>query len=148
VLADLAGQRTDVTVSGWDVTAKRALEVRAGPETVSGELAGGRSGAQVLAAAKGERRERVAATVPLNAQEARTRAETTYRRIARRFLTGHGVAVASGQLRVGRKVRLEHLGDLFSGDYYLSAVTHTFDDVQGWRTEFVAERPGLGGGTP
>lgn len=145
VLADLAGQRSGVTVSGWDVAAKRALAETAAEAAVSGELAGGLSGTRALAAAFGDRAEHVVHSVPLTAAEARTRAETLYKRIARRFLTAHGVAVTSGGLRVGTKVTLDHLGDLFSGTYYISQVTHRFDDVQGLRTEFIAERAGLGG---
>jgi phage protein D len=145
VLADLAGQRTDLTVCGWDVSSKKALAETAGQSVVSGELAGGKSGASTLDAL-GARKERVVHSVPLTGQEARTRAECLYRGIARRFLTARGVASTSAALRVGATVRLEHLGPLFSGSYYVTSVTHLFDDSLGLRTEFTAERPGLGGG--
>jgi phage protein D len=146
VLADLADQRTDVTVSGWDTGTKKAIAETAGEATVSGELAGGQGGSRILATALAQRAERVVHAVPLSGQEARSRAETLYRRIARRFVTGRGVADTSALLRVGAKVNLDHLGDLFSGEYYVSEVTHLFDGEQGLRTEFVAERAGLGGG--
>jgi phage protein D len=145
VLADLAGQRTDVTVSGWDVAGKQALTASADRSTVAGELAGGTAGADVLAGALGTRRERVVQTVPVTSDEARSRAEALYRRIARRFVVARGVADPSPELRVGARVTLDGLGDLFSGDYYLSEVSHLFDDEQGLRTEFVGERAGLGG---
>ncbi len=144
VLADLAGQRSGVTVSGWDVSAKRALAETAAEAVISGELAGGQSGTRALAAAFGDRAEHVVHSVPLTAAEARARAETLYKRISRRFLTAHGVAKTSGGLRVGANVTLDHLGDLFSGTYYISQVAHRFDDDEGLRTEFVAERAGLG----
>ena len=145
VLADLAGQRAGVTVSGWDVAAKRALAETASETVITGELAGGQSGAGALAVAFGGRAEHVVHSVPLTAAEARVRAETLYKRIARRFLTAHGIAETSGGLRVGANVTLDHLGDLFSGTYYISHLTHRFDDEQGLRTEFTAERAGLGG---
>jgi phage protein D len=146
VLADLAGQRTDVTVSGWDVAGKQALAGTADRSSVAGELSGGSAGADVLAAALGPRRERVVQTVPFTAEEARSRAEACYRRMARRFVTARGVADPSPDLRVGARVTLDGLGDLFTGVYYLSEVTHLFDGEQGLRTEFVGERAGLGGG--
>ena len=146
VLADLAGQRTDLTVTGWDVAGKRALSEAAGESAIAGELGGGQSGAAALAAAVGERRERIVHSVPLSSQEARSRAEAVYRRMARRFLTGRGLAVTTAGLRVGATVRLEHLGDLFSGSYYITEVIHLFDGEAGLRTEFTAERAGLGGG--
>jgi phage protein D len=145
VLADLAGQRSSVTVSGWDVAAKQALAETAEEAAVSGELAGGLSAAQILAMAFGKCDEHVVHSVPLTGAEAKARADTAYKRIARRFLTARGVAETSGALRVGAKVTIDHLGDLFSGTYYVSEVTHRFDDEQGLRTEFLAERAGLGG---
>jgi phage protein D len=147
VLADLAGQRSSLTVGGWDVAAKQALAATAGESTVSNEAGGGQTGARLLAAAFGERAERVVHSVPLTGQEAQSRADTLYRRIARRFLTAHGVAQTLPGLRAGARVRLDHLGELFSGEYYLTGVTHLFDDEQGLRTEFSAERAGLGGGS-
>jgi hypothetical protein len=33
---------------------------------------------------------------------------------------------------------------LFSGKYYVSEVKHLFDGTRGMRTEFMAERAGLG----
>jgi hypothetical protein len=41
-------------------------------------------------------------------------------------------------------VDLQGLGTLFSGKYYLCEVQVLFDPVNGLRTEFAAERPGLG----
>jgi phage protein D len=143
-VADLAGQRTSLTVSGWDVTAKRALAETVGPPVVAGELRGGQGGPALLQQAFGARPESVVATVPFDAAEARARAETLFRRMARRFVVGRGTAEARLGLRVGTTVRLEHVGDLFSGEYYVSEVEHLFDGRDGLRTDFVVERPGLG----
>ena len=145
VIADLAGQRTDITVCGWDVTGKRTLTETAGESVVSGEVGAGQSGSKALASAVGTRKERVVHSVPLSGQEAKTRAEALYRGMARRFLTARGLARTTAELRVGATVRLEHLGPLFSGSYYITEVVHLFDDEDGLRTEFAAERAGLGG---
>jgi phage protein D len=145
VLADLAGQRSSVTVGGWDVAGKQPLTETAGESVVAGELAGGRSGASVLAGALGQRAESIVHSVPFTSREAQARAEAAYKHIARRFLVGRGVADTSADLQVGAKVRLEHLGELFSGPYYVTEVTHLFDDELGLRTEFAVERTGLGG---
>jgi phage protein D len=83
--------------------------------------------------------------VPLTGQEAHGRAETLYRRIARRFLTARGIAETSSGLRTGARVTLDELGTLFSGEYYITEVTHLFDDELGLRSEFLAERAWLGG---
>ncbi len=143
VLADLAGQRTGVTASGWDVSGKSALKYEATESAISSELSGMKSGASILSSALGERKENLAHTVPLTSQDAQNSAEAFFRMSARRFLTGHGVAEANADLRVGSYVDLKGLGPLFDGKYYLSEVRHIFGET-GLTTEFTAERPGLG----
>jgi phage protein D len=145
VLADLADQRSSVTVTGWDVAGKRRLSERADDGALGAELAGGDSGASVLRTALAERTEVVSyAPLPLGADEARARAEALFRARARRFVRGHGVAQAEAGLRVGATVQLDALGPLFSGDYYVTEVSIRFDTETGMRTHFVVERPGLG----
>src|SRR5262245_14211957 len=144
VLADLAGQRTSVMVSGWDVAGKTELRHEATEAILSGELQGGASGAAILSSAFGARKEALVHTVPLTSQEAQAVAEAFFKASARRFLVGRGVAETDSRLRVGSYVDLQGLGSLFNGKYYLSEVRHRFDGVHGLRTEFIAERPGLG----
>jgi phage protein D len=144
VLADLAGQRTSVTVSGWDVSAKDALSYEATESAISSELNGDRSGVSILQSALGARKETVAHTVPLSSAEAQSYAEAFFKMSSRRFVVGRGVAETSSKLRVGAFVNLARLGPMFTGKYYLSEVRHLFDGMKGVRTEFTAERPGIG----
>src|SRR5262249_52042137 len=145
-LADLAMQRTSVTVGGWDVASKSQLKYEAAESDVSNALNGDQSGSSILKSAFGERRESLAHTIPLNSQEAQSAAETYLRMSARRFLTGRGVAETNTKLRAGATVNLKGLGALFSGKYYLTEVKHLFDNKKGLRTVFCAERPGIGRG--
>ncbi len=144
VLADLAQQRSSLTVSGWDVSAKDTIEHEATAAAIQSELNGHQGGGQVLETAVGVRADRLVHTVPLTLQEAQAQAEAQYRRIARRFVTGRGVAEGDGRIRVGAYVSLSGLGPLFDGKYFVTAVRHTFDGQQGFRTHFEVERPGLG----
>ena len=144
VLADLAGQRTSVSASGWDVANKSTLQYEATASIVGGELNGGDSGASILSAALGDRKESLAHTVPTTSQEAQFQAEAFFKMTARRFVTGRGVAETDSKLRVGNLLDLQGLGPLFNGKYYLSEIRHRFDGVRGIRTEFSVERPGLG----
>ena len=143
-LADLAGQRTSVAVSGWDVSGKSALKYDATDSVISSELNGDTSGVSILQSAFGARKENLAHTVPLNSQEAQSAAESFFKMSARRFVVGHGVAQGNAKMRVGTYVELKSLGPLFDGKYYLSEVHHTFDNATGFRTRFTAERPGIG----
>ena len=146
VLADLAMQRTSVTVTGWDVSNKSTLRYEAGEQAISSELNGHRSGISILSSAFGQRREALSHTVPLSSQEAQAEAEAFLKMSARQFLVGYGVADTKPGLRVGSYVDLQGLGPLFNGKYYVSELKHLYDGEKGMRTEFKAERPGIGAG--
>lgn len=142
--ADLAGQRTAVTVSGWDVAGKQGIKAEATSSAIAGELGSDESGIAILEARIGARKENIAHPVPVTESEGRAAAEAVLRMAARRFVTAHGVADASAGLKVGSHVELGELGPLFSGKYTVTAVRHRFDGKQGLRSEFAAERPGIG----
>jgi len=143
VLADLSHQRTSVTASGWDVAGKKALKYEATDQVIRSELGNDQSGVAILQAQLGARKEALAHTVPLTSDEAQAEAEAFFKLNARRFVVGRGVAEVNTQLRAGNRVELLNLGKLFSGIYYLCEVRHIFDG-RGLRTEFTAERAGIG----
>ncbi|HEX8685609.1 MAG TPA: hypothetical protein VF654_03880, partial [Pyrinomonadaceae bacterium] len=144
VIADLANQRTSVAANGWDAASKKGLQFEATDAVVSGELNGDLSGASVLRQAFGQRKESLAHTVPLSAQEAQTEAESYFKLMARRFVVGRGICETQARLRVGSHVELDAVGKLFNGKYYVTEVKHVFDLTRGIRTAFKVERPGLG----
>ncbi len=147
VNADLAGQRTALVTSGWDVAAKEGLEHRADNQALGSELLGTTGGGEILQQQFGERVERIVHEVPLDADEARAFAEAAYRQRARRFLCGHGRCEGDGRIRVGTQLRLEGLGPLFSGRYYVTEANHSYDVHHGYQTAFRVERAGIGSGT-
>jgi phage protein D len=144
ISADLAGQRTALDVAGWDVEAKQALKETADDGVLGSELGGNDSGASVLEKAFGKREETLGSTVPLTGTEARARGEALFKRQARRFVRGRGVADTNARLRAGTTVTLDGVGPLFNGDYYVTECVHRYDLALGQRTELAVERPGLG----
>jgi uncharacterized protein len=142
--ADLATQRTSVTANGWDVGGKSRLQHEAEESVIQGELNGDTSGVSILRSALGDRKEAVAHAVPLNSNEVQAVAESSFKSCARRFVVGRGTATTQAKLRVGALLDLKKLGPLFSGKYYVVEARHLFDGAKGLRTEFTAERPGLG----
>lgn len=144
VLADLTGQRTSVTVSGWDVSAKEGIAAKADAAAIQGELGGQSGGSELLQQALGERKEQIAHRVPLTSDQARSAAEAAYRAAARRFVTGTGLAEGDPRIKVGAYVKLEGLGDMFNGSYYVYEVRHRYDLASGYVTQFRVERPGIG----
>lgn len=146
VLADVARQRTSVTVNGWDVSAKDGVSHEADESVIRTELNGFQGGASVLQSAFGERKERIVHMAPFSRQEARSLSEAKYRQIAGKFVTGRGTAVGDGRIRVGSHLQLQGLGDMFGGNYYVTRVRHTFDRGNGYQTTFEVERSGIGQG--
>jgi phage protein D len=66
-------------------------------------------------------------------------------RAGRRFVRGRGVTLGTPSLRVGSRLDLVDLGPWFRGIYLVTAVTHAFDQVNGYRTHFEAQRAQIGG---
>ena len=87
----LAQQHTSVTVSGWDIASKGALQYETKDNILGGELGGGISGASILAAKFGSRKEALAHTVPLSSLEAQAISEAFFKMSARRFVVGDGM---------------------------------------------------------
>jgi phage protein D len=85
---------------------------------------------------------------PQNTAEARAWARAEMLRRARRFVTATGMTRGTPNLDVGSQLRLELVGAPFEGSgYYVTHVTHTYDNVRGLRTSFTAERPTLNAGS-
>jgi len=144
VTADLAQQCTKVTVSGWDVSAKSAITADADDSSVSSELGATQGGGSILSQAFSARPETLVHGVPHTTDEAQALATAAFRTQARRFVVARGVAETEAALRVGASVELGGVGPLFGGSYYVSEVRHLFEPSGGLRSEFCAERPGLG----
>jgi phage protein D len=144
VTADLAHQRTQVTVSGWDVSAKDGVKHDATDSLLGSELDGGDSGPSILQSALGARVDTLVHAGARDGSAAESVANAYFRGIARRFVVGHGTAEGDPGLRVGRKVELKGVGSLFNGKYVLVRTQHTFSARGGYRTEFSVERPALG----
>jgi len=143
VNADLAGQRTALTVTGWDVDAKEGIAEEASEAAVQNELEGS-GGASLLSSAFGERKEQIVHLAPLTTAEATALAEANYRRLARRFVTGSGLAEGNANIRAGTSLTLQGLGPLFDGKYYVVEARHAFELAAGYKTHFQVERAWLG----
>lgn len=144
VIADLARQRTSLTVHGWSVESKEAIAYESDETAIKSEMNGGQSGSALLKQTCGQRMDMLVHHVPLSLDEAQSLANAHYRSMARQFLTGQALAEGDGRLRAGSHIHLDGLGPLFDGRYYVNEVRHIFDSKNGYRTYFRVERPDLG----
>jgi phage protein D len=141
---DLAQQRSSVAVSGFDANARDKVDESAGTSELGGVAAGGTSGLDALRRAFGERKTHRLHDVPLEGEQARARAKAELLRRARGFVRARGVTTGSPTLDVGTRLRLERVGKLFEGGgYVVVEVAHRFDQREGYRTWFVAERAAI-----
>ncbi|GAA2124556.1 phage late control D family protein [Nocardioides bigeumensis] len=140
LFADLAAQRTEVQVHGWDPSTKERLDERATGDVVKAEASGDKVGPDVLERAFGRRVETIAHQVPLGPDEARALAKSQMLERARRFVTGEILAVGDARIAVGGTVDLSGVGAPFSGVYYVVEARHLFDLVGGYRTLAKVER--------
>jgi phage protein D len=142
IRADLAHQRTSVKVSGYDAQARDVIDEEATGDAIQAEIAGGRTGPDVLKQAFGERASYRVRQAPLTGDEARQWAKNEMLRRARGFVHVLGTARGMPDMIVGSKLTLGRVGGPFNGDgYYVTRVCHTYDLSNGHRTLFEAERP-------
>lgn len=140
-VADLAHQRTEVSVSGYDAAERAVIDESAGEEVVAAEVSGGRSGPSILNSAFGPRKARRVREVALNTEEAADWARAEMLRRARSFVTVSGVTRGTPDMVVGSQLELQHMGDPFNGNgYSVTHVVQTYDLAQGHRTRFTAQR--------
>jgi phage protein D len=144
VLADLAAQRGEVRVHGWDVAAKEAIHESAGSDAIRPEAQSGRLGPEVVSGVFNGSALDLHLEAPATVEEARDIAGSHLRRRARRFVRGLGCTRGTPGIRVGTRVDLVDLGPWFGGVYLVTGVTHRFDQEEGFRTDFEAQRPAMG----
>lgn len=144
ITADLAAQRSEVVVSGYDATQRQRISERAAKDVVEAEVAGGRSGAALVSTALGGSATSRVREVPLTSEEARAWARAEMLRRGRSFVTATGVTNGTPDLVVGSRLTLRLVGEPFEGEgYYVTEVRHRFDLTTGLRTEFAAQRATL-----
>jgi phage protein D len=142
--ADLSAQRSTVVVTGYDASKQRPIDERAGPEVIDAEISGGRTGPRLVETALGASTSFRVREAALTSGEAGAWARAEMARRGRRFVTVTGTTRGSPDMVVGTRLRLELVGAPFEGaGYYVTHVTHSFDQVHGFRTRFEAERATL-----
>ena len=139
--ADLAHQRSDVVVTGYDAAAADVIDERAAADTIEAEISAGRTGPEIVQQALGAATTLRVRETALTGDEARAWARAEMLRRARRFVTVTGATRGTPDMVVGSKLTLQDVGAPFEGSgYYVTRVRHTVDLVHGLRTCFEAER--------
>src|SRR5262245_37417396 len=132
------GQEDQVDVRGWDVKAKKEIVGRA--QTGQAAAMGRTTGPAAAKRAFG----RAAASVVDEPVRSRAAADQValgrFDQQALAYVEGMATCDGRPQLRAGTVVDIDGAGTNFSGRYYVTSVTHTLSQDQGYQTSFNVRR--------
>ena len=142
----LGEQVDEVIVRGWDPAAQRAIVGRASRGNLYpqvGEQKDGAGWAQEFGAGK----RAIVDMAVISQAEADALAAARLDELSGAFLEAEGSALRRPEIKAGRAVKLEALGQRFSGTYYITSVTHRYTpaglisnfNVRGTRTGLLTE---------
>lgn len=133
-------QVSQVAVRGWDHREKVAIVGQAVSGDEGTQMGGTTSGPAVVDAAFGAA---IAASVDqaiFSQAEADQIARGQFTAMALAYIDGEGTCIGQPDLRAGTVIKLEGLGQRFSGLYYVIATIHTYTPSRGYRTMFTVRR--------
>jgi phage protein D/phage baseplate assembly protein gpV len=131
---NLAEQVDEVVVRGWSVANKEAIVGRAKRGALYPGIEETRDGA-AWARSFGSGRRVVLDQHVVSQAEADELAKARLDELSGAFVQAEGVALRRPDIRAGRTVRLEALGDRFSGTYLVTNARHTYS-AEGLKTTF------------
>lgn len=130
----LAEQVDEVMVRGWDVQAQQAIVGRAANGRLypqNGESKDGKAWAGAFGTGK-----RIIVDQPVVSQaEANKLAEARLDELSGAFVEAEGVAFRRPDIRAGKIIELENVGQRFSGKYLVTNATHRYSQ-DGFKTTF------------
>ena len=136
-------QVAEVTVRGWDPQQKREVVGKAQPGEVRGRLGATSGPAAAQRSFQGSGTLEVRSPVSSQA-EADSMASGLMNEIALGHVTGNGVCIGSPELRPGKLIKIEGIGQRFSGLYYVTSTEHSYLRGRGYRTSFSFKRNATG----
>jgi phage protein D len=134
------GQVPRTVVRGWDPIEKVVLVAEAGPGDQTSSMGGATVGPDAVRRAFGEASAASVTRPVFSRDEADQIARGRFNEMALAYVTGEGVSIGRTDLRAGSIVRIEGIGERFSGEYYVTATSHRYMPAQGYRTGFSARR--------
>jgi phage protein D len=143
IMADLAHQVSKISFAGWDVAAGEEISAES-DNAVDYGPGRGRTGAEFLDTALGERSEHLAHAGARDDIEAQALVNARFSQRARKFVCAEGVAEGNPAIRVGTHLTLVGVGPRFENTYFVTQVRHHYDLAGGYKTTFHAECAYLG----
>jgi phage protein D len=133
-------QFSEVNVMYWSAKDKKALVSEAAASDVSTKMGGAKIGAQHVQTAFGAAKGVFAMRPAMTQAEADQTALANLNRRAMSFITGEGVARGHTDLRSGTVIKIDGVGERFSGQYYVTSAVHRYNPQQSYQTHFMIRR--------
>jgi phage protein D len=133
-----AGQVSEVSVRGWNPKERREIVSQAQPE--SSTMGGTQSGPKMSEKAFGSALDIVSAQPLMTQAEADQMAKAVLNRKALSLIEGEGLCLGRTDLRAGKVIKIDGIGQRFGGQYYVTTATHRYTSGGGYRTRFQIRR--------
>lgn len=131
-----ASQITQAKVSGWDIKNKEAFSANVDQSLkMGGEL----TGSNLVGNAFGKAEKNISDEPVADLQEAKERAAAEFSASSLSFIRGEGKCPGLNTIKAGKVVEIKGVGSRFSGNYYITATTHSYG-LNGYHTNFTAWR--------
>ncbi|MCC2670093.1 MAG: Rhs element Vgr protein [Armatimonadetes bacterium] len=131
-----ARQVGQVVVMGWDPKSKKEIIAQTSSANGAPKVAAETGPDMAKRAFQGPKM--IVVDRPVHTQdEADKMAASIFEELAQDFLTAEGVALGNPALKAGTKAEIKNLGTKFSGSYYVTSTTHTWNPEEGYMTSFM-----------
>jgi phage protein D len=134
------GQVQEVLVKGWDPKNKKEIVGRSGAGDESGLMAGKASGPSSVQSIFGKSGGACVRAPVQNQADADLMAKQRFGEMALGYIHGDGLCIGDPRMRAGIVVKIEGLGERFSGLYYVTSTEQRFSLKKGYRVRFSARR--------
>ncbi len=133
-------QISEVTVRGWNPKDKEAVvgQARTGDEV--SKMGGQNSGAALGETAFGAAVGRVIDHPVMTQAEADQLAKAHFNQATLGLISGEGVCWGRTDLRPGKVIKIDGVGQRFSGQYYVTSVSHRYTAERGYYSHFTVRR--------
>jgi len=130
---------SNVSVRGWDQNQKSAFVSTAKKGSEISKMGGKETGFSVTSANLPESSINVPASNAVSPADALNIAKGIYNNELIQFIEGQGSCPGLPSIRAGKNIQLEGLGSKFSGLYYITSASHTYNE-SGYTTQFEVKR--------
>lgn len=133
---------TKVVVRGWDRSGGQRIEASASAGDEQTQEQGRRLASQIAREIYGDVVRVITDRPVRSVREARQEAQGELERASDNFITGTVETIGIPELRPRECIRINGLGEWFSGKYYIEKITHRIDQ-NGYRSSFNVKRNAL-----